>query len=251
MAALSPIIADNITHRHGFFTRLGGQSTGIYAELNCALGSYDTRAAIIENRAKVTQWFDLPTTALRGVYQTHSAKVENATLMDPTNPPKADALISDDPNFALGILTADCAPILFSDSKAGIIGAAHAGWRGALGGVITNTVEEMCKLGAQRDQISAAVGPCISQRNYEVGAEFMDDFISEDSNFSQFFANGAAGKYQFDLPRFCLHQLRSAGLSNVLYCGHCTYDDVRFYSYRRMCHLGQVDCGRQISVIAI
>jgi YfiH family protein len=154
--------------------------------------------------------------------------------------------------IALGILSADCAPILFSDPKANVVGAAHSGWKGAIGGIAQATIASMETIGAKRENITAVVGPAISQRAYEVGPEFFEDFIARDIEYSRFFAQGAGGRMQFDLPSFCLHQLRTAGVGHATWTGHCTYSDPdRFYSYRRTCHHNETDYGRLISVIRL
>jgi YfiH family protein len=154
--------------------------------------------------------------------------------------------------MAIGILTADCAPILFCDQAAGIVGAAHSGWQGALKGIVQNTIKEMVDLGADISNIQAVVGPCISQKNYEVGKEFLENFLLEDQYNMRFFANGKTNKYHFDLPGFCLHSLRNAGVINPEWTGHCTYEDSdKFYSYRKSKHLGEPDYGRLISVITL
>jgi YfiH family protein len=185
------------------------------------------------------------------VFQVHSAEVVNATEPFASPAPKADAIVSNTKGLAIGILTADCAPILFCDPDAGVVGAAHSGWQGALKGNSSRTKEKMVELGASTSSIQAIVGPCISQRNYEVGEEFFERFQSENSEFTRFFGTGHDGKYHFDLPGFCLHSLREAGVGNAEWTGHCTYADMdKFYSYRRATHMGEPDYGRLISVIA-
>jgi len=160
--------------------------------------------------------------------------------------------VSNQKGIALGILTADCQPVLFADTKAGVIGAAHAGWKGALNGVLANTVDAMETLGATRSNIVAVIGPCISQAAYEVRQEFFEDFIAQDDNFARFFANGKGDRMQFDLPSFGLHMLRDAGVGQAEWIGHCTYsDEARFYSYRRTTHRAEPDYGRLISVIRL
>jgi YfiH family protein len=238
------------TH-HGFFTRKGGASSGIYEGLNCGVGSSDASETVIANRTRVAREMDVADSALVGVHQYHSAEV--VTVDEPsTERPKADAMVTRTAGVALGILTADCQPVLFADKEAGVIGAAHAGWKGALNGVLANTVIAMEALGAKRENIAAAIGPCISQRAYEVGPEFYEDFIAQDPEFSRFFANGADDRMQFNLPGFGLHMLRDAGVQNAEWTGHCTYDDeARFYSYRRTTHHREPDYGRLISVIRL
>lgn len=237
--------------KHGFFTRKGGASTGIYEGLNCGVGSNDVAQTIAANRACVAEHMSTGPDALVGVHQHHSADV--VTITEPTiTPPKADAMVTNQKGIALGILTADCQPVLFADPDAGVIGAAHAGWKGALSGVLSNTVAEMEALGAKRENISAAIGPCISQKAYEVGPEFFEDFIATDPDFIRFFANGQEDRMQFDLPSFGLHMLRQAGVGSAEWIGHCTYaDEARFYSYRRTTHRKEADYGRLISVIRL
>jgi YfiH family protein len=166
--------------------------------------------------------------------------------------PRADAMVTATPGVALGVLTADCQPVLFADSDAGVIGAAHAGWRGALDGVLEATVAAMEGLGAARGRITAVIGPSISQAAYEVGPEFLEDFMAEDPDYIRFFANGENGRYQVDLPAVGLHCLRRAGVGHAEWTRHCTYADAaRFYSYRRATHEGEADYGRLISVIRL
>ena len=248
MTAVS--LTDNsLGHRHGFFTRIGGVSTGYYEGLNCGFGSKDGKEAVAENRKRV---YDvLKTDTINTVFQHHSDIV--ISIQDQIDPAtKADAMVTNQPGVALGVLSADCAPILFSDPKNNVIGAAHSGWKGSLHGISENVVSSMVELGADRSEITAVVGPCISQANYEVGQEFLEQFMDEDPNASQFFVNGAAGKYQFDLPGFCLSHLRGLGIKDASWIGHCTYaDEERFYSYRRTTHRGEPDYGRLISAIVI
>lgn len=236
---------------HGFFTRKGGASSGIFSGLNCGFGSSDQREIVSINRTRVARAMNVPDASLVTIHQTHSPDVEIIT--DPaqeTNP--ADAMVTNVPGIALGILTADCQPILFSDPQAGVVGAAHAGWRGARDGVLGNTLTAMESLGASRDNIKAVVGPCISQRAYEVGPEFFDDFLLQDTENARFFADGKDDRMMFDLPSYGLHRLREAGLSEVEWIGHCTYSDpARFFSYRRTTHAGEADYGRLISVIRL
>ncbi|WP_085307686.1 peptidoglycan editing factor PgeF [Planktotalea arctica] len=249
---LERLKADNLgAVRHGFYTRKGGASSGIFQGLNCGVGSSDQRDIVAINRARVASDMGVAPTALVGVHQYHSADV--VVIDAPSDArPKADAMVTNQPNIALGILTADCQPVLFADPKAGVIGAAHAGWKGALDGVLSRTVEAMEALGAARADISAAIGPCISQKAYEVGPEFFEDFIAQDHGYSQFFAGGNEDRMQFDLPGFGLHMLREAGVGHTAWIGHCTYsDDARFYSYRRTTHLNEADYGRLISVIRL
>lgn len=240
--------------QHGFFTRKGGASSGIYHGLNCGYGSADQHEVVTLNRTRLAQHLGLPEPQLTNAHQIHSATALAVSEALPTNPrPKADALVTNTPGLALGVLTADCQPVLFADQQAGVIGAAHAGWRGALGGVLDATVDAMEALGANRAAISAVIGPCISQNAYEVGSEFRDQFLAEDPDLATFFANGAApGKYQFDLPGFGASRLRALRLAHVGWTGHCTYSDPDlFYSYRRSCHEGVQDYGRLMAAIRL
>jgi len=237
--------------RHGFFTRKGGASSGIFAGLNCGQGSSDQAEIVSINRTRVADAMAVSKPNLVTVHQVHSAEV--ATVDGPLNDkPKADAMVTATPGVALGILTADCQPVLFADAQAGVIGAAHAGWRGAVSGVLTRTVEAMEALGADRKNIRAVIGPCISQRAYEVGPELLDDFLIEDQGNSRFFSAGRGDRYMFDLPGFGLQKLREAGVGEASWTGHCTYSDPeRFYSYRRTTHEGEADYGRLIACIRL
>lgn len=224
----------------------------MYSGLNCGLGSNDERGSVVLNRAKVAEAMDVDPLALRSVYQFHSSDVATITKVLDTNDIKADAMVTASKGIALGILTADCAPILFSDQNAGVVGAAHSGWKGAIGGISQATVDAMISLGANRENITAVVGPCISQKAYEVGPEFFEDFIAHDIEYARFFAQGTGDRMQFDLPSFCLHQLRDAGIGQAEWTGHCTYSDPeRFYSYRRSCHQQESDYGRLISAVRL
>ncbi|GIT91115.1 laccase domain protein [Jannaschia pagri] len=233
---------------HGFFTRKGGASSGIFAGLNCGVGSSDQAEAVATNRARVAEAMGGP---LRAVHQVHSATAiaVDGPLPDPR--PQADAMVSAQPGEVLTILTADCQPVLFHDPVNRVIGAAHAGWKGALGGVLEATVDEMEARGADRSQIRAAIGPSISQRAYEVGPEFLDTFMAKDPEARDHFAQGANGRYQFDLIGYGLRRLRGAGVQ-AEWTGHCTYSDpARFYSYRRTTHAGEADYGRLIAAIRL
>ena len=241
---LSPI-------RHGFFTRRGGASSGVFAGLNCGTGSSDQSDVVTINRARAAEAMEVAPDALLGVHQTHSADVITVTGLQ-SDKPRADAMVTSCPGLALSILTADCQPVLFADHEAGVIGAAHAGWRGALDGILGETVDAMESLGAERGRISAVIGPTISQRCYEVGPEFLDAFLAEDPQNARFFANGEGDRYHFDLPGYGLKKLRDAGVGQAEWTRHCTYSDPeRFYSYRRSTHNLEVDYGRLISVIRL
>ena len=243
--------ASNI--RHGFFTRRGGTSEGIYASLNCGLGSDDDKAHVHENRRRAMAEIGLDESALRTVYQIHSADV--VTVSDKssdTRAIKADAMVSALPEIALGVLAADCAPVLLADTEAEVIGAAHAGWRGALSGVIEATTAAMVGLGAEPSRITAVVGPCISQDSYEVGADFPQPFQQQDPANDRFFAPGArAGHWQSDLAGYVLSRLAAAGVAAASALGADTYADEDLFSYRRTCHRGEPDYGRNLSVIAL
>ena len=238
--------------RHGFFTRKGGASSGLYAGLNCGRGSKDQQDVVATNRARVADAMGVPPDRLAGVNQVHSADVVVITDPDRINAadqPDADALVAALPGVALSVLTADCQPVLFADAQAGVIGAAHAGWKGALSGVLEATVDAMRDLGAT--QIRAVIGPSISQRAYEVGWDFMENFTAEDPEYQRFFSNGPNDKPMFDLPGFGLSRLRAAGVE-AAWIGHCTYSDPeRFFSYRRTTHQNEPDYGRLISAIAL
>ena len=245
--ALSPL-------RHGFFTRKGGASSGIFAGLNCGTGSSDLAEVVQINRARVAESMGVPLTNLATVHQVHSADV--VTLTGPQTEreakPRADAMVTATPGLALAVLTADCQPVLFADPRAGVIGAAHAGWRGTMDGVLEATVAAMEKLGAARQAIRVAIGPTISQRAYEVGPEFVERFIDEDRDNARFFAQGQGDRAMFDLPGLAVHRLRQMGLAHVEWTRHCTFSDPeRFFSYRRTTHAGEADYGRLISVIRL
>ncbi|ARE84133.1 Polyphenol oxidase [Roseovarius sp. EC-HK134] len=249
---LEILTADSLAPlRHGFFTRRGGASSGVFAGLNCGPGSSDQSEIVQINRARVAEAMGVAPDHLITVHQVHSADVVTVTGPMGTRP-RADAMVTDVPGVALAVLTADCQPVLFADVANGVIGAAHAGWRGALDGVLEATVVGMEGLGADRRRIRAVIGPSISQAAYEVGPEFIEAFLAEDSDNARFFANGEGGRYQFDLPGFGLHRLRQSGIGQAEWTRHCTYaDPERFYSYRRTTHAGEADYGRLISVIRL
>ena len=249
---LDPIQSDALHPvQHGFFTRRGGASSGIFQGLNCGPGSSDMAEMVAINRARVAQALDVAPERLVTVHQVHSADVITVTnpLIDR---PRADALVTATPGLALAVLTADCQPVLFSDPQAQVIGAAHAGWRGTFDGVLEATLDAMEVLGATRANITAVIGPAISQAAYEVGPEFIDRFLTEDPSLSRFFAAGNGDRAQFDLPAYGLHRLRQAGVGHAEWTRHCTYrDPERFYSYRRSQHLDEADYGRLISAIRL
>ncbi len=253
------LTADNLGRlphvAHGFFTRNGGVSQGIYASLNCGPGSDDAREAVVQNRRSA-----LSTLANGGhaqlvtLYQIHGAgalRVGEPWPID--SPPEADAMATRVPGLALGILTADCAPVLLADEEAGVVGAAHAGWRGALSGVIESAVAAMEELGARRAQIAAAIGPCISRRNYEVDEGFRTRFVDAARSNDRFFeAAERPAHWRFDLEAYVAECLGIAGVDNLSRLGVCTYArETEFFSYRRNTHRGERDYGRQISAIML
>ncbi len=250
-------LLDHPVLRHGFFTREGGVSTGIYASLNCGPGSNDAAEAIAENRRRAASAFGLKdTSALITLSQIHSAKVHSVTSLTQRASVQfadGDALVTDQPGMMLGILTADCGPVLFADPDAKIIGAAHAGWKGALGGIIENTVSAMCALGASRPAIHAVLGPCIAQASYEVDDSFRQRFCREDLSYDSFFANGNTNdKWQFDLKGFIHRQLIRSGLTSTDLMPEDTYrDEQQFFSYRRTTHRGEPGYGRQLSALML
>ena len=239
---------------HGFFGRRGGVSSGIYSELNCGPGSKDNPAAVRENRARVAAKIGIEAGHLLSMHQIHSA--DAVTVSGPysdTERPRADALVTDRPGLALGVLTADCVPVLLADPEARVIGAAHAGWRGAISGILRATVAAMTQLGARSGRIRAAIGPCIRQRSYEVGPEFPDPFLDSDPDNVRFFGAGERpGYHQFDLAGFCRKELTALDLGEIedLERDTCAEED-EFFSYRRATHRREGDYGREISVIAL
>lgn len=237
---------------HGFLGRRGGVSQGLHAWLNVGWGSDDDRAAIAENRRRAVEAV-LPGAALVTVHQVHSPDV--VTVTEPWRDgerPKADALVTDRPGLLLGVLTADCAPVLLADRDAGVIGAAHAGWKGALGGVCEAAVAAMEALGAQPERIAAAIGPCIARASYEVDEEFKDRFLHEDVENHWFFDHSAPGHFQFDLECYVARRLTKAGVGRIERLGLDTYaDEARFFSYRRATHRGEPGYGRQIALIGL
>jgi YfiH family protein len=238
---------------HGFLGRRGGVSTGICAGLNVGWGSGDDREAISENRRRAVEAV-APGSALVTLHQVHSgeALAVSAPWLDDGRP-HADGMATDRPGLALGILTADCAPVLFADREAGVVGAAHAGWKGALGGIVEATLRVMESLGADRARIAAAVGPCIARRSYEVGEAFLRRFTEGEPENERFFSDGARPDCrQFDLEGFVVSRLAAAGLGRIEALGEDTYSQPhRFFSYRRATHRGEPDYGRQVSLIAL
>jgi polyphenol oxidase len=237
--------------RHGFFTRKGGASSGIFEGLNCGPGSSDLTDAVAINRARVADAMGVAPDHLVTVHQVHSADALHVTA-PLADRPRADAMVTATPGIAIAVLTADCQPVLFADHEAGVIGAAHAGWRGARDGILEATLDAMETLGADRERIHAVIGPTISQSAYEVGPEFLEGFLDEDPENGRFFVQGKGDRVLFDLPAFGLYRLRQAGVGKAEWTRHCTYQDAgRFYSYRRTTHLGEADYGRLISAIRL
>lgn len=240
--------------RHGFFTREGGVSTGLYASLNCGFGSGDSLPAVAENRARAMRRLGVPANRLAGVYQIHSETCVVADkAWDREELPHADALVTREPGLALGILTADCAPVLLADPRSGVIGAAHAGWKGALGGVLDSVVKAMVGLGARPGDIVAAVGPCIAQRSYEVGPEFPTPFLEESEENAEFFARAPKPDHHlFDLSGYAVRRLHRAGVRTVQRAPNDTLtEEDRFFSYRRATLRGEKEYGRCLSAIAL
>ncbi len=255
----SPITADCLAEMgtvadHGFFTREGGVSTGIYAGLNCGVGSRDERAAVLENRARVARHLGTGAESLLTCHQVHSA--DAVIVTEPWqigHNPKADAMVTRVPGLVLGALAADCAPVLFADPEGRVVGAAHAGWKGALTGVLEATVAAMVQIGAKPGRIRAALGPCIGPGAYEVGPEFEERFLATGAENALFFRRPSPeARPRFDLPGYVLARLERLGLDTVESATACTYDDeTRLFSYRRATHRGEPDYGRQVSAIVL
>ncbi len=239
---------------HGFFTREGGVSEGLYASLNCGPGSRDEDARVAENRARVAAYLGAAPANLISLYQTHSARaVAVRAPWERDAAPQADAMVTDQAGLALGVLTADCVPVLLADGAARVVAAAHAGWRGALSGILEATVGQMEALGAERGRVRAAIGPAISARAYEVGEEFESAFLEADAGNGVYFTRPDAGERpHFDLPRYVADRLRAMGLAGMEDLGICTYaGESRLFSFRRATHKGEDDYGRQISAILL
>lgn len=256
--ALQPLTADGLSGassiRHGFFTRHGGVSTGLFAGLNCGRGSDDRLDDVLENRARVAGHFGINHDHLLTLYQLHSPTCLTVTGPWPDGAsPKADAMATATLGVALAILTADCGPVLFADPEAGVIGAAHAGWKGAMGGVLEATIDTMEDLGADRRRIVTALGPTISQAAYEVGPEFHTRFVEDDAANAGFFTpSDRENHHRFDLPGYIAMRLTAAGVTRHDDLAACTYaNEARFYSYRRTTHRAEPDYGRLISVIML
>lgn len=237
---------------HGFLGRKGGISTGIHAGLNVGLGSDDDREAVVENRRRAVAAV-LPGAELATVNQVHSPDVVSVMRALPNDArTQADAMVTDRPGILLGILTADCVPVLFADPEAGVIGAAHAGWKGAIAGVTDNTLAAMEALGAKRSRIACAIGPCIAQKSYEVDEGFYRHFVEQADENERFFASGKPGHWQFDIEGYVAARLAAAGVTRVECLGEDTYSQPdRFFSYRRSCHLNEAGYGREISLIGL
>ncbi|UHS57140.1 peptidoglycan editing factor PgeF [Agrobacterium vaccinii] len=238
--------------RHGFFSRQGGVSQGIYRGLNVGLGSQDVRDAVVENRTRVAAWFGLPTEKLATVHQIHSPDVVVVDESYAGDRPQADAMVTATPGIVLGVLSADCGPILFADAQAGVVGAAHAGWKGAVSGVLENTIEAMIALGAKREDIVASLGPSISREHYEVGPERVESLQEMNPGHAAYFTPSPnSGHAFFDLKQLTMDRLVAAGVraDNL---GLCTYPENNgFFSFRRTTHHQEPDYGRQVSAIAI
>ncbi|WCS28316.1 peptidoglycan editing factor PgeF [Methylobacterium sp. NMS14P] len=249
----APELSAHAGMRHAFFTRIGGVSEGLYASLNGGLGSQDAPERVAENRARMCAQLGLPPDRLVSLYQVHSAEVVTVGAPFAAERPKADAMVTRVPGLALGIATADCGPILFADPENGVVGAAHAGWKGALSGVIGATVSAMEALGARRSRIVAVLGPTIGPASYEVGPDFVARFRSDAPGMERFLGPGTRpGHAQFDLPGFILARLEEADIGEATALNLCTYADPdRFYSFRRTTHRGEADYGRLISAITL
>jgi YfiH family protein len=240
--------------RHGFFTRLGGVSEGPYASLNCSLSSPDSRDAVLENRARAARAIGADPARLVGLTQVHGAEAVRVDApWQPGSGPRADAAVTNRPGIALGIITADCAPVLLADPAAGVIGAAHAGWRGAISGILEATLAAMVAIGAAPARIVAAIGPCIAQCSYEVGADLRDSVLAKDPANTTFFRGGVGpGRWQFDLAGYCAARLHAAAVGTVDVTGIDTLsEDARFFSHRRRTLAGDGPIGHQISVVML
>lgn len=250
----SPLLDKAATNgiRHGFFTRIGGVSDGIYRGLNTGTGSNDDSAKVAENRRRVANWMGVTPERLLSAFQVHSPDVIVATGPFSGDRPKADAIVTDRPGLAVGASSADCGPVLFADAQARVVGAAHAGWKGAFTGILENTIDAMERLGARRERIVAVLGPSISAKNYEVGPEFIDRFTEDAADNAEYFAaNGKAGHALFDLNRYTTDRLTKAGVRAEA-LNRCTYEEEDlFYSYRRTTHRKEPDYGRHLSVIVL
>lgn len=248
--------SDLLSHAHithGFFTRQGGVSEGLYGSLNCGPGSGDERANVLENRRRVAASLGAPDAPLLSCYQVHGAEV--MTVREPWevgDAPQADGMVTDRPGVILGILTADCGPVLFADPEAGVIGAAHAGWKGAHRGILAATVEAMLALGAKRENIIAAIGSAIAQSSYEVGEDVRGALLEETADNARFFLPNAEGRWQFDLKSYTVAKLAASGVEHINLLAKDTFSEKdAFFSYRRTTHAGEPDYGRQVSAIML
>jgi YfiH family protein len=254
MKVTSPDLSALAGIRHGWFTRRGGVSGGVYDSLNTGLGSADDRAAVVENRGRIADAMGVKRDRLVTCYQVHSPDVVTAAEpWAPADNPKADALVTDRPGLAIAVSSADCGPVLFADGAAGVIGAAHAGWKGAFTGVLEATLDAMEALGARRANVTAVLGPMISGEAYEVGPEFVARFRDAGEAVDRWFRpSGKPAHAMFDLPAYIVHRLERAGAGRVANLALCTYaGEDRFFSYRRMTHRGEPDYGRHLSAIAL
>lgn len=252
----SPLVSAALLAPHGFFTRLGGVSAGLFASLNCSLSGADDRDAVMENRARAARAIGADPASLLGLTQVHGAEVVTIAAGDPVwrtgDGPRADAMVTDRPDLTLGVITADCAPVLFFDVAGGIVGAAHAGWRGAVAGVLEATVAAMAALGARPSGVAACIGPCIRQPSYEVGADLRDAVLAREAASAGFFVSGSRkDRWQFDLAGYCAARLEAAGVGTIdVIPADTLADPERFFSHRRRTLAGGGPIGHQISVIA-
>lgn len=256
MSDLRPVLSDSLSDlpgiNHAFFTRPGGVSSGIYAGLNAGLGSKDDRATVVENRHRMVNWLGGDAERLASPWQIHSPDCVTTSIAWPQERPRADGVATATPGLAVGVVTADCGPVLFADPSAGVVAACHAGWNGALNGILEDTIDKMETLGATRDGIVAVLGPTISRRNYEVGPAYPEPFLRQSTdNESYFTPSDKDGHFMFDLPGYIVDRLKSAGV-RASWTGQCTYaDENDFFSYRRTTHRGEADYGRQLSAIML
>jgi polyphenol oxidase len=249
-----PLSSDGLAVPHGFFTRRGGVSGGPYASLNCSLSGGDAPEAVLSNRAAAARALGADPDRLVGLTQVHGTEIVRVTTpWAPGAGPRADAMVTDRPGVALGIITADCVPLLLADTDAGVVGAAHAGWRGAVAGVIEATIAAMARLGARPGAITAAIGPCIRQASYEVGADLRDAVLAQDATTDRFFAPGRReAHWQFDLAGYCAARLAAAGIARMgVLDADTAADEDTFFSYRRRTLGGGGPIGHQISIIAL
>ncbi|HYE44740.1 MAG TPA: peptidoglycan editing factor PgeF [Caulobacter sp.] len=248
----SPLLAAQPGVKHAFFTRQGGVSAGVHESLNLGRGSQDDPAKVEENRRRAADWFGVMPDALNCCYQIHSSRALVAEAPWGRYRPEGDAVVTDQRSLVCGVLHADCAPVLIVDPEARVVGAAHAGWKGALGGVVAETVAAMVRLGANPERMAAAVGPCIGPDSYEVGEEFQAQFVEADPDHARWFSPGAPGRRMFDLPRFVLERLAAAGVAKAEWTGHDTCADAGlFYSNRRAFKRGEPDYGRLLSAVML